>query len=167
MLKKIENRNYKKIWKIYAAAAVIAAVAAVAAFFLIIGTNAAVMHHHEWIETLPLAGKITIGSIAGAAGIMGIIYWILVVESMIKQTLKDGANTVLFGILTLFFNVGAVIGYFIYRSFKLRCPVCGKIAAADNQYCAYCGTKLEQKCGNCGERVLVTDKFCKNCGHEI
>ncbi|MCI2062977.1 MAG: zinc ribbon domain-containing protein [Eubacteriaceae bacterium] len=167
MLEKIDKRNFKKVWIWYAVAAVIAAVAAAAVLYTVIGTGTAVTHHHDWVELLPLSGRITIASVAAAAGVFGIIYWVIVLECMIKQTRKDGANTMLFGILTLFFNVAAVIGYFIYRSFMIRCPSCGKIAKKGSLYCRSCGAALELNCKNCGSRVLVSDKFCGNCGHEM
>lgn len=166
MMEKIAKRNYKKVWRTYVIAAVVAAAAAAVAFIMF-GPGISAFHHHDWLGTLPLSQLITLGSIAAAAGIFGIVYWIIVIECMIKQTQKDGANVVLFGMLTLFFNVAAVIAYFIYRSFMIRCPSCGKIARKGSLYCQACGAELERNCSNCGGRVLVGDKFCGTCGHEV
>lgn len=47
----------------------------------------------------------------------------------------------------------------------LTCPQCGAPYAAEDVFCAKCGTSLRgARCPTCGTRAPVGDKFCRQCG---
>ncbi len=52
---------------------------------------------------------------------------------------------------------------------ELRCPNCGAIVRAEDNYCWNCGAKLVFifACPNCGEEVSSEDKFCRHCGYKL
>ncbi len=46
-----------------------------------------------------------------------------------------------------------------------KCPQCGAPYAADDVFCAKCGTALRGiRCPRCGTRAAVGDRFCARCG---
>ncbi|OQW71621.1 MAG: hypothetical protein BVN35_15935 [Proteobacteria bacterium ST_bin11] len=49
---------------------------------------------------------------------------------------------------------------------KLACPQCGAAIAANAQFCAACGHKIQTSntCSACGEIVSVGQQYCHNCG---
>jgi hypothetical protein len=50
-------------------------------------------------------------------------------------------------------------------SFGQKCPQCGRIAAATDQFCRACGAPIVPAlCGNCGAPLLAGDRFCGKCG---
>lgn len=53
----------------------------------------------------------------------------------------------------------------------VRCPSCGAVSAAGQQFCGKCGaqivTEVQQqkiKCPKCGAQNLAGQQFCGNCG---
>lgn len=51
---------------------------------------------------------------------------------------------------------------------SLACPKCGTPHAADDVFCAKCGTSLKgTRCPSCGRRASLGDKFCGKCGATI
>jgi len=51
---------------------------------------------------------------------------------------------------------------------SLVCPKCGTPHAADDVFCAKCGTSLRGvRCPSCGRRASLGDKFCGKCGATI
>ena len=49
-----------------------------------------------------------------------------------------------------------------------KCPKCGTPHAAEDVFCAKCGTSLRGvRCPSCGKRAALGDKFCSKCGNAI
>jgi|GEM_PF-1396863 len=185
MINKIDKRNYLKIWIGYIiAAAVVAAGSAVMLYMNFAArvsalqssqTTMAGMHHHgEDAEdilngfTFTTTDKIMIGAVIALAAAFAVTYWIFTVESMIKQTRKDGTDTKLFGWLTGIFNVLAVAGYFIYRGTLLKCPECGRYQTRkETLFCRHCGARMQKECPICGAYIKPEDDYCHNCGKKL
>ncbi|MGA7861417.1 MAG: zinc ribbon domain-containing protein [Thermoplasmata archaeon] len=50
-------------------------------------------------------------------------------------------------------------------TFGQKCPKCGRIAAATDQFCRGCGSPIAPAlCNNCGAPLLAGDRFCAKCG---
>jgi len=50
-------------------------------------------------------------------------------------------------------------------TFGQKCPKCGRIAAATDQFCRACGGPIAPAiCSNCGAPLLAGDRFCGKCG---
>ena len=111
--------------------------------------------------------EIVIGIIGMVLGLLGCAYWLLVFLWILQKTHKYGANPVLFGILTLVFNLGGVIAFFIYKYVSPKCMKCGMIQKKDQEYCVNCGEPMYKECGNCKAHVGKDDKYCSKCGKEL
>lgn len=49
-----------------------------------------------------------------------------------------------------------------------KCPKCGVVLAANQKFCANCGTNLSaKKCSKCGVELANGQKFCANCGAQV
>jgi len=194
MSNKIDNMNFKRKWLIFAVVAIIICVGAALMLYTdfssryntYISSSQTTQNsstqataekdmdgHHKDIDgffhntSLTTKDKVMIGTSGGLLLLLGICYWLLVLGCMIKQTRKDDANTMLFGLLTLFFNVAAVAAYFIYRGFAPRCPQCGKIQRHGTLFCNSCGAPVSKKCSSCGTKLKVSDNYCTKCGHAV
>jgi hypothetical protein len=61
------------------------------------------------------------------------------------------------------------------RRSGLRCPVCGGVYAAGDQFCVHCGSDLSQAqpvevgkaCPSCGADLREGDVFCSKCGYRL
>ena len=50
-------------------------------------------------------------------------------------------------------------------TFGQKCPKCGRVAAANDQFCRVCGSAIPPAlCRNCGAPLLTGDRFCGKCG---
>lgn len=55
----------------------------------------------------------------------------------------------------------------------LRCPQCGGLLEAGDQFCSICGAQCESSlassrcCASCGSELGVDDAFCMNCGASV
>lgn len=183
MLNKIDSRNYLKAWIAYMVTAVVAVIGSAVAMYVTFASrvqalaikaesaSAGVHHHGEDMNdllgnmALTTNDKVVLGIIIGIMAALVIGYWVMVVESLIKQTRKDGTNTQLFGWLAVFFNMLAVAGYFIYRYTLVKCSTCGKLQQRkDTLYCRYCGEAIAKDCKSCGARGKINDAYCHKCG---
>ncbi len=54
------------------------------------------------------------------------------------------------------------------NSQEITCPKCGGIIHSDDNFCNYCGIKLNKiKCPECNGEVLAEDHYCMYCGHKL
>lgn len=182
MIEKIDNRNFLKTWIGFIIAAVVAFIGSAVVlwvdFYARVSTllsnasaSGATGHHGEDGEYIfnnlafTTTDKVIIGIVIALVVALAVTYWVFMIESIIKQTRKDGTNTRLFGWLTGFFNILAVAGYFIYRCTLIKCPACGKLQPRKSTiYCRYCGTAVAKECKGCGTRMKLDENFCHNCG---
>lgn len=120
----------------------------------------------EFDEDLNLTNpdKMIIGCTLVAFGLLLAVYWILVALWIIQRALKDNNNAMIWGLLALGLNIGAIIIYFIYMQLGTRCPQCGKAIKESSQYCSHCGKSLFRKCVECNAVVGTEDAFCSHCG---
>lgn len=49
----------------------------------------------------------------------------------------------------------------------MLCPNCEQAIKNSWDFCVYCGTKLECKCGECGETILPSWNYCPSCGSKL
>ena len=190
MQAKIDNANFKKIWIVFAVTAVIICVASAAILYTHFDSRISAYEkshsaqitageehehdrdHHNVIESFVHNGmnttdKVIVGVTGTLIGLLGLGYWLLMTFWMIQRSRKDGASPFLFGLLTLFFNIAAVIAYFIYRHFTIRCPDCGKIQKRDAMFCEYCGAPVSHICEECGNKMRISDSYCRKCGAKV
>jgi len=115
---------------------------------------------------LSKADKIIVVIVLMLMAMIGVTYWIFVVLWIIKRAYLDGANFVFFGILAFFFNIFAIIAYYLYKSTKKRCASCGKIQKYEAEYCSGCGIPLSKTCNKCGAKIDKNDNYCTKCGEK-
>ena len=48
-----------------------------------------------------------------------------------------------------------------------KCNSCGREIVPNNQFCVFCGTKIENVCVSCGNQVLPETQFCIYCGAKV
>lgn len=120
-------------------------------------------------ETLNLTTgeKVLLCITAAISFVLFAIYWLLVLLFVISKSLKTGADPLIFGIITFFFNIGGIITYYIYKHFSNSCRECGKIQRKGSEYCNDCGKILVIKCKTCGAVLKHGDAYCNKCGAKL
>lgn len=150
MADRIDKANFKKIWIVFIISAAVICLASSVILYTHFSSRLASYdsktsattqeyeHEHDRdhdhdskIESFMENGmnrtdKIMLGVTGTLIGLTGLAYWLIMTFWMIQRSSKDGANQFVFGFLTLFFNIAAVVAYFIYRHFTLRCQACGE-----------------------------------------
>lgn len=115
---------------------------------------------------LPMATKTALVVILIFGGILGIVYWLLIAIWLYQAAVSVSMNGVVWLILGIFFNLCAVIAFFIARSTRTACPVCGK-RQDKSGYCRFCGSKMQVLCSECGAAIQNIDAYCHNCGANL
>jgi hypothetical protein len=118
------------------------------------------------ITPLPTATKIVLVVILAIGGLLGIAYWVLIAMWLYQASVSVSMNGVVWLILGIFFNLCAVIAFFIIRSTRAACPVCGK-RQDKSGYCRFCGSKMQVLCSECGATIQNLDAYCHNCGASL
>ncbi|MDO4198062.1 MAG: zinc ribbon domain-containing protein [Erysipelotrichaceae bacterium] len=92
-------------------------------------------------------------------------YWLLVVAFLYKSAAVSNMSTILWPLLGLFMNLGAVVLFFLVRKFFFKqCKVCGKYQRS-GKYCVYCGASMVNACPKCGTECET--EYCPNCGTKM
>ncbi|MDP4121262.1 MAG: zinc ribbon domain-containing protein [Bacillota bacterium] len=102
--------------------------------------------------------------IASIAMLFFMVYWVLIAFFVYVDATKSKLRGAIWGILTLFTNLGGLIIYLIFKQTNQTCMKCSSIQNRENSYCTYCGAKLTETCEKCGGKVKKDDLFCKDCG---
>ncbi len=118
------------------------------------------------ISPLPTATKIALVVLFIIGGLLGIAYWLLIAMWLYQTAVSVSMNGVVWLILGFFFNLCAVIAFFIIRSTRTACPVCGK-RQDKSGYCRFCGSKMQVLCSECGAAIQNLDAYCHNCGANL
>ncbi|MDD2979288.1 MAG: zinc ribbon domain-containing protein [Hespellia sp.] len=120
----------------------------------------------DWESMLSLnnTDEIILGVIAVIVGLFILCYWLLVLVWAVQKSEKMGTRTSFWAVLTLLFNLGAVIGLYLYGIFCGTCKECGHIKVKNARYCVQCGARFVTVCKECGADYDVEDQYCKNCG---
>lgn len=119
----------------------------------------------EW--NLTTADKVMVGAVMGIAAVLGVIYWLLCMVWAYQKSNRLGINCALWVIATLFLNLWAIAGLYIYAGFKGKCKKCGHLKQKGEKYCSHCGNANEIMCGSCQTTVSADAVFCPNCGKPI
>lgn len=111
-----------------------------------------------------------IALIAGC-GIIGVAlavwYWLLCMIWTYRKSHRMGVNSTLWVLVTLFFNLVAIVVLYLYAILKGTCDSCGRIRTTDGKYCDRCGKLLKKECPACGQTVDAKAKYCRNCGKKL
>jgi len=125
-------------------------------------------HDIEDILQLTTGEKITLGVMGMIAGMLFVIYWLLVFLWIIQRSILNGADPVIFGLLTLIFNLGGVALFFLYSHFFIvKCPECLKSQERKNHFCINCGRELYRTCPKCQHSCRTEDIYCRQCGEKL
>lgn len=116
---------------------------------------------------LTTGDKVLAGVVLGISGIWGMAYWLLCMVWAYQKANKTGCKKALWVILTLFFNMWAIIALYIYTSVKGTCKKCGYLRQKNENYCSNCGNEYQRKCDKCGAIVSTEAAFCWNCGQSM
>ena len=124
-------------------------------------------HFKKFNFTEPtITAKIVAVTVGAIYYLIGIIYWLLIAAWLYKSASETDMNGILWGVLGLIANLGAVILFLIIRNIIPVCPVCGKYQKSGN-YCKNCGSQIKFDCKSCGKKVSVTDSYCYSCGEKL
>jgi len=121
---------------------------------------------HELLSPLPMATKTVFVVLFVIGGLLGVAYWLLIAMWLYSASVSVSMNGELWFILSLFFNLCAVIAFIVVRSTRVPCPVCGK-RQDKSGYCRFCGSKMQVLCGKCGAEIQNLDAYCHNCGAKL
>lgn len=119
----------------------------------------------EW--NLTTGDKVLVGAVMGIAAVLGMIYWLLCMAWAYQTSNKLGSNSALWVIATLFFNLWAIAGLYIYAGFKGKCEKCGHLKQKGEKYCSHCGNAYEIMCESCQTTVSADAAYCPNCGKPV
>lgn len=122
---------------------------------------------HLSISEPTTAAKAAVGITSAAALVLLAAYWLLTAAWVYRLAAEADMNALIWCLLTLVGNLGAVVLFFALRSaLRTPCPGCGhyqKKAA----FCRRCGTAMERCCPNCGGKAAPADLFCSVCGNQL
>lgn len=111
------------------------------------------------------AAKAAAGTTGMLCFLIGIGFWLLVAAWLYQATVLAGMHGLLWLLLGLGGNVGAVVLFLLVRSLtRKKCEACGSCQLVKAQYCTKCGAALSHKCPQCGAVGGKGDRFCHSCG---
>ena len=99
-------------------------------------------------------------------GLLGIVYWLLIAMWLYQAAVSVSINGVVWLILEILLNLCAVIAFFIIRSTRAACLVCGK-RQDKSGYCRFCGSKIQVLCGNCGADIHILNAYVTIVGQAL
>ena len=111
-------------------------------------------------------GETALKAFACLAVLLFMLYWIIVALWVYQSALLSHLSAPIWGLVTLFANLGGVLVYAVYRRLSSICPSCGAVLPRSDVFCPLCGTKIAKTCKNCGHALSDGDKFCPKCGTE-
>ena len=122
-----------------------------------------------YVISNPLAvpyGMLALKISACAAMLLFMIYWVIIALWVYQNALKSGLYAPVWGIVTLFTNIGGVMIYVIYKNINGICAFCGTVQSKTNLFCVHCGKRIGISCAECGHTLNERDDYCPECGHK-
>lgn len=107
--------------------------------------------------------KIALVCIGAVLGIAGIVVWLFLAAWLYQAAELAGMNGMLWALLGLVGFVITALVFLLVRSFRHRCPVCGR-RQEKTEFCRFCGAPMQQKCIACGLSIPDHSAFCPHCG---
>lgn len=123
----------------------------------------------EW-EEMQKGLHLSVGDIALIAGCaiigiaVGVWYWLLVMLWTYRESYRMGADTTLWVLAALVFNLAAIAALYLYGMWKGTCTNCGRIRSGSGRFCDRCGSLLKRECPQCGQEMAASSVYCSNCG---
>lgn len=100
------------------------------------------------------------------AMLLFMIYWIIIALWVYQNARKSRLYAPVWGIVTLFTNIGGVLIYVIYKNINSVCAFCGTVQSKTNLFCIHCGKKIGVSCPECGHTISLRGNYCPKCGHK-
>lgn len=107
--------------------------------------------------------KIALVCIGAVLGTVGIVVRLFLAAWLYQAAELAGMNGMLWALLGLVGFVITALVFLIVRSFRHRCPVCGR-RQEKAEFCRFCGAPMQQKCIACGLSIPDHSAFCPHCG---
>lgn len=111
-------------------------------------------------------GMLSLKISACIAMLLFMLYWIIIALWVYQNALKSRLYAPVWGIVTLFTNIGGVLIYVIYKNINSVCAFCGTVQSKTNLFCIHCGKKIGISCTECGHTLRIRDNYCPKCGHK-
>ena len=112
-------------------------------------------------------GMLSLKISACIAMLLFMLYWIIVALWVYQNAFKSRLYAPVWGIITLFTNIGGVLIYIIYKNINGVCAFCGTVQSKTNLFCVHCGKKIGISCTECGHTIRTCDNYCPKCGHKV
>ncbi len=111
-------------------------------------------------------GMVSLKIAASVVMLLFMIYWIIIALWVYQNARKCKLSAPVWGIVTLFTNIGGVLVYLSYKNINGICGFCGAVQSRGNVFCTECGKKIGTTCTKCGHYLKSSDNYCPKCGHK-